>query len=63
VTSCFDSNVLIDYFDGIVIAGEELSYYDRVLISRVTWMEVLVGGANRRTKSNPGGFSPAVCGN
>jgi hypothetical protein len=34
VTGCFDSDVLIDYFDGIATAGEELSYYDRVLISR-----------------------------
>jgi predicted nucleic acid-binding protein len=43
VTGCFDSDVLIDYFDGIATAGEELSYYDRLLISRITWMEVLVG--------------------
>jgi predicted nucleic acid-binding protein len=43
VTGCFDSDVLIDYFDGIATAGEELSHYDRVLISRITWMEVLVG--------------------
>ena len=35
--------MLIDYFDGIATAGEELSHYDRVLISRITWMEVLVG--------------------
>ena len=40
---CFDSDVLIDYFDGIATASEELSHYDRVLISRITWMEVLVG--------------------
>ena len=40
---CFDSDVLIDYFDGIGTAAEELSHYDRVLISRISWMEVLVG--------------------
>lgn len=40
---CFDSDVLIDYFDGIATAAEELSHYDRVLISRITWMEILVG--------------------
>jgi hypothetical protein len=34
VTGCFDSDVLIDYFDGIATAGEELSHYDRVLITR-----------------------------
>jgi predicted nucleic acid-binding protein len=41
VTGCFDSDVLIDYFDGIATAAEELSHYERVLISRITWMEVL----------------------
>jgi hypothetical protein len=40
---CFDSDVLIDYFDGIATAAEELSHYERVTISRITWMEVLVG--------------------
>ena len=43
VIGCFDSDVLIDYFDGIATAAEELSHYDRVLISRITWMELLVG--------------------
>jgi predicted nucleic acid-binding protein len=50
VTGCFDSDVLIDYFDGIATAGEELSYYDRVLISRITWMEVLVGAPTDRLR-------------
>jgi predicted nucleic acid-binding protein len=40
---CFDSDVLIDYFDGIATAAEELSRYERVTISRITWIEVLVG--------------------
>ena len=40
---CFDSDVLIDYFDGIATAAEELSRYERITISRITWMEVLVG--------------------
>jgi predicted nucleic acid-binding protein len=43
VTACIDSDVLIDYFDGITAAAEELSRYENVLISRITWMEVLVG--------------------
>jgi predicted nucleic acid-binding protein len=43
VTGCFDSDVLIDYFDGIATAAEELAHYDHVLISRITWMEILVG--------------------
>ena len=40
---CFDSDVLIDYFDGIATTAEELARYERVSISRITWMEVLVG--------------------
>jgi predicted nucleic acid-binding protein len=43
VTACFDSDVLIDYFDGIRAAAEELSLYEGLMISRITWMEVLVG--------------------
>ena len=43
VTACVDSDVLIDYFDGIAAAAEELSRYENMLISRITWMEVLVG--------------------
>jgi len=41
--ACVDSDVLIDYFDGIDAAGEELSRYDGLVISRITWIEVLVG--------------------
>ena len=41
--ACFDSDVLIDYFDGVDRAAEELSRYQSVLVSRITWMEVLVG--------------------
>jgi hypothetical protein len=43
VIACIDSDVLIDYFDGIPAAAEELSRYDGLLISRISWMEVLVG--------------------
>ena len=43
MTGCFDSDVLIDYFDGIAAAADELSRYQRILISRISWMEVLVG--------------------
>ena len=40
---CFDSDVLIDYFDGIAAAAAELARYQEVLISRIVWMEVLIG--------------------
>ncbi|CAN5258248.1 type II toxin-antitoxin system VapC family toxin [soil metagenome] len=45
VIACVDSDVLIDYFDGVDAAAEELSRYDALLISRISWIEVLVGAA------------------
>ncbi len=41
--ACIDSDVLIDYFDGIRASAEELMRYDALLVSRISWMEVLVG--------------------
>jgi predicted nucleic acid-binding protein len=41
--ACTDSDVLIDYFDGIRASAEELARYDSLLISRISWMEVLAG--------------------
>ncbi len=41
--ACIDSDLLIDYFDGIPAAAEELARYDKLLVSRISWMEVLVG--------------------
>ncbi|MFZ5822442.1 MAG: type II toxin-antitoxin system VapC family toxin [Chloroflexota bacterium] len=34
---------MIDSLNGVVEADEEYKRYERVLISRITWMEVLVG--------------------
>lgn len=43
-----DTNVLVDYLQGVAAARTELARYRRPLISRITWMEVLVGaGADR----------------
>ena len=39
----FDTNIVIDALNGVAEADSEYSRYDRVLISRITWMEVLVG--------------------
>lgn len=41
--ACIDSDVLIDYFDGIRASADELARYDTLLVSRISWMEVLVG--------------------
>lgn len=43
MTACVDSDVLIDYFDGIPASAVELSRYETLLISRISWIEVLVG--------------------
>lgn len=47
MTAVIDSDVLIDYFDGIAASAVELSRYDALLISRISWMEVLVGAETR----------------
>lgn len=38
-----DTNILIDYLCGAAKAKKELSLYDEVFISLITWIEVLVG--------------------
>ena len=39
----FDTNILVDYLNGIPAARNELGQYEEVAISMVTWMEVLAG--------------------
>lgn len=39
----FDTNVVIDALNGVAEADDEYNRYERVLISRVTWMETLIG--------------------
>jgi predicted nucleic acid-binding protein len=39
----FDTNIVIDALNGVEAADVEYGRYQRVLISRITWMEVLVG--------------------
>jgi predicted nucleic acid-binding protein len=46
VKALFDTNILIDYLNGITQAREELDRYDDKAISIVTWMEVMVGAAS-----------------
>ena len=38
-----DTNILIDYLNGIGAAREEIDRYEMPLISAITWMEVMVG--------------------
>jgi predicted nucleic acid-binding protein len=46
----FDTNIVIDALNGIDNADVEYGRYERVLISRVTWMEVLVGAEGDDTQ-------------
>lgn len=39
----FDTNILIDYLNGIQQARQELDLYDKREISIITWMEVMAG--------------------
>lgn len=39
----FDTNIVIDALNGLPEADAEYGRYEQVLISRITWMEVLVG--------------------
>lgn len=39
----FDSNILIDYLNGINKAKKEIARYEEPCISILTWIEVLVG--------------------
>jgi predicted nucleic acid-binding protein len=43
----FDSNILIDFLQGKEAAREELNLYASVAISRITWMEVLMGATTK----------------
>lgn len=43
VSVLFDTNILIDYLNGIEQAKVELDRYSDKAISLITWMEVMVG--------------------
>jgi predicted nucleic acid-binding protein len=42
-----DTNILIDYLSGLEKAKEELARYKNPAISIITWMEILIGAANK----------------
>jgi hypothetical protein len=43
VGALFDTNILIDYLNGVEAAKLELARYSDKAISLITWMEVMVG--------------------
>lgn len=46
MNAVFDTNLVIDALNGVAAADAEYNLYTRVLISRITWMEVLVGAGD-----------------
>ncbi|WP_186025038.1 type II toxin-antitoxin system VapC family toxin [Burkholderia gladioli] len=46
VKALFDTNILIDYLNGVGAAKKELARYEYRAISAITWMEVLVGASD-----------------
>lgn len=55
VGALFDTNILIDYLNGIDQAKTELDRYSEKAISPITWMEVMVG-ATAETEGIMRGF-------
>jgi predicted nucleic acid-binding protein len=45
VRAVFDTNLLIDYLNGVSEAGAEIARYDQGFVSVLTWMEIMVGAA------------------
>lgn len=45
VKALFDTNILIDYLNGIEAARTEMQLYRERAISMISWMEVMVGVA------------------
>jgi predicted nucleic acid-binding protein len=43
VRALFDTNILVDYLNGVARAREELARHEQKSISVITWAEVLVG--------------------
>lgn len=52
----FDTNILIDYLNGIESARHELNLYDTRFISVLTYIEVMVGAKNTLEDKKLRGF-------
>jgi len=46
VKALFDTNILVDYLNGVEASKQEIGRYPQRLVSIVTWMEVLVGATD-----------------
>ncbi|HBK09336.1 MAG TPA: VapC toxin family PIN domain ribonuclease [Acetobacteraceae bacterium] len=60
VKALLDTNILIDFLNGIPAARDELNLYEDKAISIITWMEVMAGApplAARATREFLDGFA------
>lgn len=46
-----DTNVLVDYLQGVTGARDELAHYESPIISLVTWMEIMIGAGTSAEES------------
>ena len=51
MTAVFDTNIVIDLLNGHAEAAEEYDRYGTAIISRVTWIESLVGADDSETRA------------
>ncbi len=47
----FDTNILVDYLNGVASAKREMDQYEEITISIITWMEVLAGTENENEEA------------
>ncbi|WP_276119630.1 type II toxin-antitoxin system VapC family toxin [Pararhizobium qamdonense] len=60
VKALFDTNILIDYLNGISQARTEFDFYEEKVISIISWMEVMAGAgeeAEAGTRAFLNGFT------
>ena len=48
----FDTNILIDYLNGVQEASDEFDLYEEALISSFTQIEILVGAKTREEEAS-----------
>jgi len=51
VKALFDTNILIDCHSGLEAAAAEMSRYDGVAVSRIVWIEFLVGARTQKMRN------------
>jgi len=56
VKAVLDTNILVDYLQGVPAAQAELAHYSDPVISLVTWMEILIGARTPDEEKQLRGF-------